>query len=99
MPLISETHRLATFLAQQLSLLEIKITRPVETNMVWFSFTEPKLQLKKSHTELVELLQAVGIRISDASSEFRLVLHFQIDQKACEQLVKIFKTYIESQKS
>ncbi|KAM0750722.1 aromatic amino acid beta-eliminating lyase/threonine aldolase [Meredithblackwellia eburnea MCA 4105] len=91
LPQLPRTHELARSLAVSLSEMGVRITEPVETNMVWIE-TAP---LGFSIPQLIARAKESNITLGSG----RIVVHFQVDAKALEHLIQLLKELKEEYKS
>ncbi|KAI9310719.1 pyridoxal phosphate-dependent transferase [Dichotomocladium elegans] len=90
-PTMPKTHALARRLADHLQSLGIRLLLPCETNMLFID-THPWMTIR----QLADRLREKNIIISpDEGTVTRLVLHYQIDDKAVEDFMEVATALVQ----
>ncbi|KAI9264923.1 pyridoxal phosphate-dependent transferase [Phascolomyces articulosus] len=84
-PTMPETHKLAKYLADQLTSLGVQLQVPVHTNMVLIDTTSVGLDVQK---DLIPTLLSKNIVIGGQRNKSRIVLHHQVDRKGVDTLIE-----------
>ncbi|KAF9360182.1 Threonine aldolase [Mortierella sp. AD094] len=84
-PTMRETHRRAKALERAFVQVGCHITNPVDTNMVWVDTSDAGFTVDV----LMEELAKEEIKISGSGCAARVVLHYQISDKAVEKFIQI----------
>ncbi|KAH9818038.1 pyridoxal phosphate-dependent transferase [Melampsora americana] len=80
-PILSKTHQLAQFLANELIKLGVKITVPVETNHVFIDPSPIGIDLN----QLILRAQSKKIRLGGS----RIIIHIQIKEESIHELISL----------
>ncbi|KAG1460386.1 hypothetical protein G6F56_005962 [Rhizopus delemar] len=84
-PQMPHTHRLAQHLARSLQAIGVSLTLPCETNMVFIDSSRAGFTIQ----ELKDALDSYHIRISGEGTMARIVLHYQVPDKAVETIISV----------
>jgi threonine aldolase len=84
-PNLHKDHENARLLAEGIEKVGMRLTRPCETNMVWFD------TLGVCRRRIFERLRVEGIRVfeEEGAGEVRLVVHHQISRVAVGKVVRV----------
>ncbi|KAI8136913.1 pyridoxal phosphate-dependent transferase [Fennellomyces sp. T-0311] len=84
-PTMPETHKLAKYLADELTAMGVQLQVPVHTNMVLIDTTDVGLDIQR---DLAPVLLSKNIVIGGQRAKSRIVLHHQIDRKGVDDLIQ-----------
>ncbi|KAI8051923.1 pyridoxal phosphate-dependent transferase [Gilbertella persicaria] len=92
-PTMPETHALARKLGTSLQSLGVQILLPVETNMIFIDTSRTGLTI----ADFAEALKLKNIKIfSNPSTTTRLVLHYQITEKAVDDFIQVATELVQA---
>lgn len=94
-PTMKKTHQLAKRLAQGLQQLDIQLTYPCETNMLFIDTAPAGIVV----ADLATALKEHNILISEWSgTQTRLVLHYQVDEPVIDTILQVAREVVEKRK-
>ncbi|KAG0194063.1 Threonine aldolase [Apophysomyces sp. BC1034] len=87
-PTMPETHKLAKYMADELTSLGFELQVPVHTNMVLIDTANVGLNVQN---DLLPALLKRNIKIGGMGTKSRLVLHHQVDKVAVDTFVEVMR--------
>ncbi|KAK4704180.1 threonine aldolase, partial [Phenoliferia sp. Uapishka_3] len=91
LPLLPHTHILASSFASSLDNLGVQLLLPVETNILWIGVSHLGFSLQ-------QLIERAKLNAGITLAGSRLIIHFQVDESAIQDLLTVIKSMVEENK-